>query len=127
MKKYFAKYITVEENIIKLFLCSKDIQIGDQFYWRDQLSNNLWTKEYAQDKKNHEEFDSVTFKIVGEISPKAIWIKEGDEFDDYEEWYFSEATNHFIMKKLPNDKIQWQLKEPSTKLKVKCSQCNTFH
>lgn len=129
MKKYFAKYLPVEEEIkngdsiifdgyngistrhdergrntltkngiklkkVKLFLCSIDIQVGD--YIRSEhspatlvkdieVTNSLDTStphweagnDYLYDKK-------LSFKVIGEISSEAIWIKEGDEFDENE-------------------------------------------
>lgn len=79
----------------KLFLCSRDIQIGDtnlQHY--DPLTNTkcadeprsikneedlLYLKDYIE---NVERYDC--FKVLGEISPEATWVKEGDVFNDDE-------------------------------------------
>ena len=38
-------------------------------------------------------------KLMGEISPEAIWVKEGDEFDDTEiqEWYWHIEQNHLAV------------------------------
>lgn len=70
------------DKLAKLFLCSRDINIGESFYWRDMLSPNLWSKEYQQDKETHDEFAQVVFKVIGEISPDATHIKEGDKFGE---------------------------------------------
>jgi hypothetical protein len=68
---------------VKLFLCSKDIEIGDKC----REFNNI-------DKEIIADWDEVTtsieypgfvyFKILGEISTEAKWVKEGDEFDEDE-------------------------------------------
>ena len=85
-KKQFDKYF----KKVKLFLCSRDIQKGDQIYL---------TKEKEYHKFQYETKDRITcqtlngihdedfdiqdrFKVIGEISPDATWVKEGDEFDE---------------------------------------------
>lgn len=124
--KYFAKYLLTKEKYckhgepclyaegdigisgkpykseigakpIKLFLCSRDIQVGDK------VNNNNIIKTIEQNKgSNPDEIKLLeddlthwftfeqgglstnkdTFKVIGEISPDAIWVKEGDEFDE---------------------------------------------
>lgn len=107
MKKYFAKYLPVEGEIkegdwvinpnkplqrayiqsdpiylkeyrkAKLFLCSRDIQVGDLVFAlnEEEAGNVVDLKDlcYWQSKKS--------YKIIGEISPEATWVKEGDEFE----------------------------------------------
>jgi len=101
MKKYFAKYLPVEGEIkdddmsqynnitgihsgwaehckglarrVKLFLCSRDIEPGDKVY--SDFDNGY----LGIAKKKSEGFN---FKMIGEISPEATWVKEGDEFDE---------------------------------------------
>lgn len=73
---------------VKLFLCSRDIQIGDEFKWEDKTLISLghgddddryWIHAAWLGKKMA--FDvTKAYKIVGEISPEAGWVKEGDEF-----------------------------------------------
>ena len=55
---------------VKLFLCSRDIHFDD----------------YKEEGKVHVYHDGSEspFKIVGEISPNAKWVKEGDEWDEDE-------------------------------------------
>jgi len=101
-KKYFAKYLPVEGEIkedymalnpsnnkivrvnkaclknlvtsewkkVKLFLCSKDIQVEDY-------------KEPGKIYIFHDGSEEP-FKVIGEISPDAVWVTEGMEFDDDE-------------------------------------------
>lgn len=87
-----------EAKLTKLFLCSRDIQVGDK-------TNNGIIKEVTKNEgTNPDEIKLLkygvffwyvfeqgglgtnknTFKIIGEISPDATWVKEGDEFDEDE-------------------------------------------
>lgn len=66
---------------VKLFLCSRDVKIGDKLYplegAEDQNEGAEMTclQDVAVFKRNK------AFKVIGEISPDAKWVKEGDEFD----------------------------------------------
>lgn len=82
---------------IKLTLCSRDIQVGDEV-----ISNNgpkFGFSEYKgiatvvengivrviETKGGSEAWGQLpAYKIVGEISTKATWVKEDDEFDEDE-------------------------------------------
>lgn len=125
MKTYFTKYLPVDGDIkegdsyqhftgriyhdfsrqatyknkgdkkVKLFLCSRDIQVGDTFFVdRDDYKSGPHISEGIIDERGHiwhpnikEEpnytlgaEESVCYKVIGEISPNATWVKEGDEF-----------------------------------------------
>jgi hypothetical protein len=130
MKKYFAKYLPVEGNIKDrdyyiddnnevwqhkkelcftppgrkaiLFLCSKEVSLGDEIYYKGFSSRiekgNFHSIAKSEDGDdfiditpdnrgigiliNHE--DNGLCKPIGEISLKATWVKEGDEFDEDE-------------------------------------------
>lgn len=62
-----------KDNIekVKLFLCSRDIQVGDK------VIDSIDGKEYEV-KSGFLPPEMV--KAIGEISPEAKWVKEGDEF-----------------------------------------------
>lgn len=89
---HYKKYITglpypvmqivsPEDKKVKLFLCSRDITIGDKLYPLEGAEDQKEGAEMtcAQDvvvfKRNR------AFKVIGEISPEATWVKEGDEFE----------------------------------------------
>lgn len=126
MKPYFAKYLPVEGEIkkgdwiiysnlinsipiqflegelagfekkIKLFLCGRDIQLGDKL--TDKYGKNEYVYEGFDERGNYfvtnttfpygncskEYFEDCFIKVIGETSPEAIWVKEGDEFDEEE-------------------------------------------
>jgi len=111
MKKYFAKYLPVEGEIrkgllvrnnldgligecmrepskeeirdkeyslVKLFLCSRDIQVGDKCKFVSEDGRVFNSLLEGEDNINFVD----RFKVIGEISPNATWVKEGDEFDE---------------------------------------------
>lgn len=101
MKKYFAKQLVVPaewggsatKNVGKLFLCSRDVQEGDEVY-KNGINNPLGKALKVahdgiygmmaiyelEDGRETSDYCKDLFKVVGSISPKATWIKEGDEF-----------------------------------------------
>ncbi len=89
-KDYYDKYDDVKK--VKLTLVSRNIQPGDVLkecfsdgkertvdHFETVLPHGIW--EFTDG-----EFLSAaqTFKVVAEISPKAVWVKEYDEFDEDE-------------------------------------------
>ena len=61
---------------VQLFLCSRDIQVGDKVLDEDYCE---WIV-VESDLKN---LNPLT-KVIGQISPQATWVKAGDEFDEDE-------------------------------------------
>lgn len=77
---------------VKLFLCSRDVQIGDKNIYtgfKGVFEEND-TEIVKEIKYQHQlEFirsnavnGSGVFKVVGQISPYATWVKAWDEFDE---------------------------------------------
>jgi len=108
MKKYFTKYLPVEGKILgckrsecasmcsakeplksncdnsgphKLFLCSLEIQVGDLI---GSSRNGLFTAT----EHHVEKHKGAYFKIIGEVSPAAVWVTEGMEFGELEEGFY---------------------------------------
>lgn len=86
---------------VKLFLCSNDIQVGDKFRLISNQSKEFeaskveigsgesyFPKEmliyHKEDQVQYWFHLNACFKVIGEISPEAIWVKEGDKFDSSE-------------------------------------------
>lgn len=69
---------------VKLFLCSRDIKIGDNGYNTVTNSFHLLNEPL----EHYHGLGDIWIKVIGEISPEATWVKEGDEFDEdeIEEW-----------------------------------------
>lgn len=98
MKPYFAKYLPVEGEIkqgdkldsvngelpgslhLRLFLCSRDIQVGNRNIFH--IPSSTFNVIIANESVLPEKEDPNWIKIIGEISPNAKWVKEGDEFDE---------------------------------------------
>lgn len=80
----------IEIKKYKLFLCSRDIQVGDRVY--NIVSHTTFVVEKIDDSTGevyylaHEVLSPArnTIKVLGEISPEATWVKEGDEFEESE-------------------------------------------
>ena len=152
MKKYFCKFLPVEGEIkegdfyitspdykivrkcedrswgtfemckkVKLFLCSRDIEVGDKAW--TTVGSCFDTFKEGYDKQ-------YWFKVIGEISSEATWVKEGDEFDEYEEWWWNSSlgSGSMIMKKMKEefDNIFKNYPDITIVCKVK-GPCGHFH
>jgi len=83
---------------VKLFLCSRDVKVGDTVYkeppfnteyeLKKQFVGMLWVTDLDLENPNptivSKEPLKGYYKVIGEISPNAKWVKEGDEFDNKE-------------------------------------------
>lgn len=61
----------------KLFICSKDIKFGDEFIVASSNTKVIFTDSYR-------EIQPDDYKIIGRVSPEAVWVKEGDTFSEDE-------------------------------------------
>ena len=70
---------------LKLFLCSRDIKLGDVYYTDDpNWDNKTLLRHTNVDIEQGTPKMELSYKVIGEISPDATWVKEGDEFDNDE-------------------------------------------
>ena len=80
------------QQLVKLFLCSRYIQVGDKvigklaavFNYEELVVEELY-EDGAMLGKPSEKYLAPSndfFKVIGEISPEATWVKEGGEFDE---------------------------------------------
>lgn len=159
-KKYFVKYLPVEGEIkeedwckdpkagdifqarkwekhasenyqkVKLFLCSRDIQVGDEIYFPKLNEYHKFLRTgnkqiYCQtlNGQHDEEFPIQDyFKVIGEISASADWVKEETEFEKEElaiKW-----DRGFV----PLD--HWfpeAIRKKGFIIAIRCSQCKHFH
>lgn len=88
MGKYFSKLIGS-----RMMLCTRNIKAGDEIYL-PEINEYHKFREYSTNNggsiiceslngQHYEEFAYQShFRIIGEISPEAKWIKEGDEFEE---------------------------------------------
>lgn len=100
---------------VKLFLCSRDIQVGDEYY-NEQFEFTKYPNKSIADSSTEMVGENGSYKVIGEISPDAVWVKEGDKFDE------DEVKESYI---ITNDKrsssynLHWY--------RIKCPTCKTFH
>lgn len=77
---YYRGYV----KKVKLFLCSRDIQVGDTLFHIPTYKYVECKYESVLNKMKEKEFLEKYIKVVGEISPEAVWVKEGDTFNNDE-------------------------------------------
>jgi hypothetical protein len=117
------------------YLCSRDIKVGDTA--TEMLDNGDF-----QDFEIHTENDiypefikaGLQFKIIDPVSPEALqWVKEDDEFDEYEHWWFSKRyapQYHRILKVKPGSSWDKELEQEEVAFRacmIKCPNCKRFH
>lgn len=137
-----------EYQKVQLFLCSRDTQVGDeicvryrdgneikihgQLIYDGELPRGEWVKHISMVDKRYD------FKVIGSISPQAIWVKEGDEFEDNDLEFvfkyigdtgkdFEDIVNPLIF---TAKQIGWGHNFGSIiskVIRIKCSQCKSFH
>lgn len=151
MKPYFVKHLPLLGNTKRmLFLCSIDINIGDKVV--QKLNTGRWPVDVGTVSKFNEngfpfiaempyEFKSINSKsnvgkVIGEISPGALWVKDKDELcsDDIDEGFFyhlnkDNITNDRQWIRWNDDKSLLAYKENNMPLviRIKCPTCQTFH
>lgn len=68
---------------VKLFLCSRDIQVGDNVkYQGEDWEVPITVSDHIRLIKWIKGGDETIFKVIGEISPDNVWVTEGMEFDE---------------------------------------------
>jgi hypothetical protein len=80
--KYFVKKL---EN--KLMLCNRNVQVGDECHHLKYPEIGKWSikeggVEDCVDWHGENVDPFFLYKVIGEISLEATWVKEGDEFDE---------------------------------------------
>lgn len=79
-----------EYEKVQLFLYSRDINVGDKVKYNTSGTEDEVLEVYNDVaislKRTKGAFlKQHVSKVIGPISPNAIWVKEGDEFDE-DEW-----------------------------------------
>lgn len=89
-KQRIAGSYDAKQYKVKLFLCSTDIQVSDKDV---HIPYGVVSKIHDEaDLKVAKAFKGLglqeAFKVIGEISPEASWVKEGDKLseDDIRYW-----------------------------------------
>jgi hypothetical protein len=125
-------HLNAEYRKVKLFLCSRDIQVGDIAY---NVVDNISFKVAGT-------FEGISYtsigqgnklikeciKVIGEVSPEAVWVTEGMEFDEEDLGWALSTKDQFediVTSTDFNDKGYKSLKRKY--VKFKCPTCKTFH
>jgi len=157
MNKYFAKYLPVEggvfftnalnsEGVIgqeglqdvffqkkKLFLCSRDWEYGDNVIhiktFKKTTISPAFINKYLHKMGYNDDENWV--KVIGEISPNATWVKEGDEFTEEQLGIYTDDTLSSMVEFVPYNCIpedNWNdLGSPDIIIGILCPTCKTFH
>lgn len=151
--KTYVDFLETELKVAKLFLCSRDIQIGDITYvttYEDFLgkTDNKTVKIenspshlpdglmcYSED--GYYEYLKDCIKVIGEISPDAVWVTEGMEFDEDElepVLFYSKHPDESIYMDTISNLEEWKKLNPNNKknrytpmIEIKCPTCKQFH
>jgi len=121
------------QKLAKLFLCSRDIQVGDDIQHTsgengvcDEIIGDAL--HFSGDIEGHYSSINQWFKVIGKISPKAVWVTEGMEFDEGDIAYrFSDNGKDIILQPsaFPSDEVE-EWGNPSY-IVIKCPTCKQFH
>jgi len=136
---------------VKLFLCSKDIRVGDEV-WSPDSNRNMELDKFTLTAKAGDKSEAsfaegtnpkynngnpiylsyLTFKVIGEISTEAIWVTEGMEFDEdeVEIWWYNILKDKFTPHKYePSDEYTDLVDNPALEKRprIKCPTCKMFH
>lgn len=102
---------------VKLFLCSRICyRERDSFYY-----------------ENYPNIPKDQFKVIGEISKDAIWVKEEMELDDEEinrQFYDDSGSSEscwFDYNRLHTEEDWAEIPENWKRIQIKCPTCKTFH
>jgi hypothetical protein len=115
-------------SVVKLFLCSRDIQVNDLVTNIDTgKERNITTKAELSLAQMQ---IGVLVKVIGEISPEDKWVKEGDEFEE-NDWnyawkhplndWFTLADKHGYVATMSDSR-----KKKELMVSIKCPCCGTF-
>ena len=120
---------------VKLFLCSRDIAVGDTVVWLHKYTWSMFqefpvTTQEGVDimKKDHAGKWGVK---IGEISPEATWVKEDMEFNEEDIHKACYHPEHRVVDQWDISDEEWADWKPNNRcLKcwmIKCSQCGHYH
>lgn len=90
---------------VKMHLCSRDIEVGDEI-WTGLGKNKLVIEDGSEGREggfwtHKSAVTKYDFKDIGEVSPEARWVVEGDEFTEYDLRRMAIISGSFPMVRLP--------------------------
>lgn len=126
-------------KLVKLFLCTSEIKLGDEVIHNEITSTPVTVDNIVKGSVWFQETPGKyavrdCYKVIGEVSPEAVWVTEGMEFDE------EQIQGIGCYKKHPMDSIYFEDLESFTKfftehpsikyrpvIKFECPTCKTFH
>lgn len=137
-------YFTDKLNPVKLFLCSRNIQIGDTLkecnkdniarkvhHFESVLPYGIFVYEPWPASEEHKEEwiqANQAFKIIGEVSTEAVWVTEGMEFDIDD---IKNLGGKVMLHDISAPGFKYYNMNPISSdfcvVKFKCPTCKTFH
>lgn len=143
---------SVGDKKYKLFLCSRDIQVSDEvrlqnkpeftFYGEvlELLDDIVKIRIGIAGHRFHKK-DEI-FKVIGEISSGASWVKKGDQFEESDinkqlyddsgssdvEWFdVKEWVTYPGASEEEAGEIWLETKNEHKRIQIKCPTCKNFH
>jgi len=128
-------------KLVKLFLCSRDIRVGDivrrstlpiiEYKVTELYDEETVFIESAKDILRTFGDPKSLFKVIGEISPESLgWVKEGMEFDEgevkKEKVSKRSHVEQYFDTELQEEGERWVYDNYDT-IKIMCPTCKTFH
>jgi hypothetical protein len=119
---------------VKLFLCSRDIQVGDRVHGTILKGNNVYVSDKEDGYSLKDDIHRISleeaqimdaYKVIGEISPDALWVKEGDEFiKDQLMWRVKDHLSGYEIDEI--DFRESLVPEEEDYIIIKCPCCGTY-
>lgn len=102
------------------YLCYRDTQNVKSI----NIDQQQW-QEMSRSEKDEHLLSIGQYKVIGEISPEATWVKEGDEFDDkdIEVYTIDVLENRYIPISIEEKRV---IERSKSIIKIKGS-CGHFH
>jgi len=126
-KNELCKFPTCSE---KLFLCSRDIQVGDTFtdnvgrLWEN--AEECFIKVAREANEQNSEYGKGSYKVIGEISPEATFVFEGQEFT-VDEMQFQTSEHPPFEGWDDCTEKEYSIKKCWIKrIRIKCKCCNKY-
>lgn len=125
-----VKYLHSNVQKVALLLCSYDIKEGDMVssLLTDRTYFTKASKEHVSSNKNVDN-NNRYFKVVGEVSPKASWVKDGDKIDVNELDSFDGKIIYYCLPLEPDKELSHRSSKQNNIwrfVKIRCRCCGMF-
>ena len=120
-----------DKQKVKLFLCSRDIAVGDKIRY-EAIPDKEWiVNEHGKERDGFQNLNHAKgcfgFKVIGEVSPEVRFVKEGDEFSDDEVAFIYEPGEDMDREYISIDeKKRHRSKKYLNTIAIKCKCCGNF-